>query len=159
MKLKVASLLLLSAFVFGAASAQQDLSKKIDGHQYESLKITGPVTVELIESASASVDISGDSKLVNGVDVEWTKRELFISYSPTTNKARPVVKVYGYNLKEIVLEDGANLVTAKPLHSPRLMLTVNDDAQARILNYGKIRVFGNGHVQVKSLEAAELTAR
>lgn len=159
MKIKIASLLLLSAFAFSAAFAQEKLTKTIDGHPYQSLKITGPVTVEFIESATPSVDISGDYKLVNGVDVLWTKKELEITYTPSTHKTRPVVKVYGHNLKEILIEDGANIVTLKPIHSPTLLLTVNDGAEARILNYGKVRVFGNGHVIVKNLEAAELSYR
>lgn len=159
MKLKIFSLLLLAVGIAAGASAQENLSKTIDGHHYQALTISGPVTVELIESAQPSVTVSGDYKLVNGINVNWSKKDLDISYSPSTRAKRPVVKVYGHNLKEILLEDGADIYTTKPLHSPSLILTVNDDAQARILNYGKVRVFGNGHVTVKNLEEKELSFR
>ena len=159
MKLKIASLLLLAVSIAAGASAQEKLNKTVDGLPYEILKISGPVTVELIESANPSVTVSGDYKVINGVDISWSKKDLLISYSSSPRATRPVVKVYGYNLKEIMLEDGANVYTTKPLHSPRLFLTVNDDAHARILNYGKIRVFGNGHVIVKNLEAEGISYR
>lgn len=117
-----------------------NVSKQVDGPAFDELNISGPVTVELIESENNSVLTSGSNDFVNGVNITWLKKTLHISYSRSGSEQNNTIKVFAKNVKYIVAEEGAKIVTPKPLNVDNLKITIRDDSQAKLMNYGKIRV-------------------
>jgi hypothetical protein len=75
-----------------------------------------------------------------------------LTFSCPSEAARQplVVKVYAKNLKSLVVEENARVITPQPLNAANLLITVNDVSTARIVNRGKTRVYNMGNVSVKS---------
>lgn len=148
MKLKLA-LLGMAAVLSTAAMAQSNtVSKTIDGPAVKELHVIGPVIVELVEAENVSVKAEGSYQFVNSVSINWSKDNLYISYPDHIPAGNNILKVNVKNLKSIVAEEGAKIVTQQPLKSQNLVVTVRDDSQAKVMNYGKIRVNNYGDVRI-----------
>jgi hypothetical protein len=143
-------LLLLAAVMTTAAMAQNNISKIINGPAFGELRVLGPVTVELIESENPSIHVEGALNLVNDVSVTWLQNRLTFSCPSEAARQPLVVKVYAKNLKSLVVEENARVITPQPLNAANLLITVNDVSTARIVNRGKTRVYNMGNVSVKS---------
>ena len=144
-------LFLLAAF-FSAGSMAQTLpvSNIINGPAFESIVVTGPVSVELIESENPAVEALGSYEFINGTNIRWSKHQLHIYFSKAMAADSKPIKVYVKKLTSIVAEDGARINTPKPLHSGNIWLQINGESYARIMNYGGINVTGDENVSVRN---------
>jgi hypothetical protein len=144
-------LFLLAAIMTTAAIAQNNnISKILNGPAFEELRVSGPATVELIESETPSIHIEGAFHLVNEVSISWVKNSLSISFPAQSARESLVVKVYVKGLKSLIAEENVKVISPQPLNSANLLITVNDVSSARIVNRGKTRVYNMGNVNVKT---------
>ena len=135
-----------SSFVIGQTSS---VSKIVNGPAFESLTISGPVEVELIESETPSLEILGSYDFVNGLSTRWSKKSLSLTFTKDANACNAPVKVYVKNLTSITLENGARVITPKPLHSGNILINIYGESYARIVNYGGINVYSDEDYSVK----------
>lgn len=150
MKLRIIFLIL--PVVLSVNAIAQNMHKTINGPQFETLTISGPVTVELVESETASVYALGSYDFVNGINTYWSKKDLQVTYSGYKGPESNIIRINVTRVKKIYLEEGANAISRTPLRSAYLVLTVNDQCRASILNYGKVRVLGEGGIDMKYMK-------
>lgn len=152
--MKQIALFLMGIVLSAGLSAQSFLaSKAVNGPNFETLTVIGPVTVELIEADNASVQAQGNHQFIEGVMVSWQKKSLHISYTPAARAEGGAIRIFAKGVKTIVAEEGAKIVTPSPLNSPNIHLTVNGESLARVMTYGKIRVFTMGQVRMDKVTA------
>jgi hypothetical protein len=151
--MKKITLFVLGTFLSIALMAQnQSASKIVNGNAFQTLTVTGPVTVELIESDNPAVHAEGSQQFMEDLLISWSKKKVTIVFTPFGNEKHLPIKVFAKGLKNIEVENGAQVITPSPLNSPNILLTVNGvngESMAKIVNYGKIRVISFGNVKVE----------
>jgi hypothetical protein len=150
MKQKFVSVL-IAAIVSATAIAQTSpVSNIINGPAFESIVVSGPISVELIESENAAVEALGNYDFINNTNIRWSKNQLHISFTKNFAGDGKPIKVYVKKLTNIIAEDGARVNTPKPLHCGNIWLQINGESYARIMNYGGINVTGDENVSVRN---------
>jgi hypothetical protein len=146
-------LLAIIAGIFSSVVAAQSPTpaKIVNGPAFERLNISGPVTVELLESEEPSVELQGDMKFINEVSISWSKKELFVHYFGPANPRNLVIRIFINKLTYMHAEEGASVFTPHPLFtSPNLKVSVKDEeSMAKIMSFGKIIVPDLGYVKVR----------
>ena len=126
------------------------VSKVINGTPFESIIVSGPVSVELIESDNNLLEATGSYDFINGIHTSWSNKELQISFDKDEKAGDQPIKVYVHNLTSIQAEDGAKINTPKPLHCRNINIKIIGDGYARIVNHGSIRVIRNENTIVSN---------
>lgn len=151
MKFKMMLLFILMGCVSAVMGQTSLVNKVINGINFESISVSGPVSVELIESANASVEAVGNYDFINNIQTSWTNKLLSITFTKDESRdGQPPIRVYVNKLTAINAENGAKILTPKPLHSPNIRLTMSGDSYARIVNYGGIKVVSDQNTLVRS---------
>src|SRR3954465_6691971 len=107
MKQRVLSFAILFTICISGMAQTTASNKSIQGPAFEELTVSGPVTVELIESNDPSIYTAGSYEFVNAISVNWQRKALYVSFNANKGNEPTIIRVYAKNVKHVIAEGGA----------------------------------------------------